>query len=85
MGWDLGRGNLSTVGVAHPRFQYLYLYRQLSEQTQLSKWAVVAAYTISMTISTRSRVWFYRSRSVQLNLKLALARATISYSFPSDS
>lgn len=26
MGWDLGRGKLSTVGVAHTGFRFIYLY-----------------------------------------------------------
>jgi hypothetical protein len=38
MGWDLGRGKISTVGVAHPRFQYIYLYTvNRQSRTQLSK------------------------------------------------
>jgi hypothetical protein len=66
MGWDLGRGKLSTVGVAHPGFQFIYLYTVLSivrAERNCPRWTVFAAYTIPMTVSTRSRAWFYVSRS----------------------
>ena len=38
MGWDLGRGKLSTVGVTHPGFQFIYFYTiNRQSGTQLSK------------------------------------------------
>lgn len=38
-GQDLGRGKLSTVGVAHPGFQFIFLYTiNRQSRTQLSSW-----------------------------------------------
>lgn len=73
MGWDLGRGKLSTVGVSHRGFLVYMLYIiNHQSRTQLSK---VDALTqlISMT---RSRACFYRSRSRSIEFEVGTGTVT---------